>query len=240
MPVPGHAAALPGHGRAGVDWGSLHAPALPTRQRFTTLPITRPADAPHKAFGSLKALKGYLQQQHKLQFCDICLEGRKVGAAVAADRLAGTSSSRPLQAAVRRCTRAGCRVPALPLPAASPGTPSPPCPLALPCPAAGVHQRAAAVHQGGAGEAHAGRRRGGTHGAGRLQGAPRVQVGAPRCRCPRSAPRHVPQAVLQCVRCKSNAFSWPPGWLGNPLASCQHCVSCVDAYRMPALPACRP
>ncbi|KAL4444334.1 hypothetical protein ABPG75_012071 [Micractinium tetrahymenae] len=35
-------------------------------------------DAPHKTFASLKALKAHLQQQHKLQFCDICLEGRKV------------------------------------------------------------------------------------------------------------------------------------------------------------------
>ncbi|PRW56692.1 LIM domain and RING finger isoform A [Chlorella sorokiniana] len=35
-------------------------------------------DAPHKVFASLPALKSYLAKQHKLQFCDICLEGRKV------------------------------------------------------------------------------------------------------------------------------------------------------------------
>jgi hypothetical protein len=38
-----------------------------------------PADGPHKTFATLKSLKMFLQQQHKLQFCDICLEGRKVG-----------------------------------------------------------------------------------------------------------------------------------------------------------------
>ena len=37
------------------------------------------ADAPHKTFASLPALKTYLHKQHKLSFCDICLEGRKVG-----------------------------------------------------------------------------------------------------------------------------------------------------------------
>lgn len=35
-------------------------------------------DAPHKTFASLPALKTYLHKQHKLSFCDICLEGRKV------------------------------------------------------------------------------------------------------------------------------------------------------------------
>ena len=38
------------------------------------------ADAPHKTFATLKSLKMFLQQQHRLQFCDICLEGRKVRA----------------------------------------------------------------------------------------------------------------------------------------------------------------
>ncbi|KAL4858640.1 E3 ubiquitin-protein ligase hel2 [Chlorella vulgaris] len=37
-----------------------------------------PGDAPHKPFPSLRALKAHLMQQHKLGFCDICLEGRKV------------------------------------------------------------------------------------------------------------------------------------------------------------------
>ena len=42
-------------------------------------PRAAAADAPHKVFGSLRGLKDHLLKNHKLQFCDICLEGRKVG-----------------------------------------------------------------------------------------------------------------------------------------------------------------
>jgi E3 ubiquitin-protein ligase ZNF598 len=35
-------------------------------------------DGQGKTFNSLRVLKAHLQQQHKLHFCDICLEGRKV------------------------------------------------------------------------------------------------------------------------------------------------------------------
>lgn len=41
------------------------------------------ADTPHKTFGTLKELKAHLAQVHRLHFCDICLEGRKVGWGIA-------------------------------------------------------------------------------------------------------------------------------------------------------------
>ena len=49
----------------------------PTPRPWPLAPCCR-ADAPHKSFASLAALKSFLHKQHKLQFCDICLEGRKV------------------------------------------------------------------------------------------------------------------------------------------------------------------
>jgi hypothetical protein len=42
------------------------------------LPPSRPPPRRHKSFRNLQQLKQHLQQHHNLQFCNICLEGRKV------------------------------------------------------------------------------------------------------------------------------------------------------------------
>lgn len=62
-----------------MPWRAVLLTNLSYHRPAPTSPTPPAADAPHKTFATLPALKSYLSKQHKLQFCDICLEGRKVG-----------------------------------------------------------------------------------------------------------------------------------------------------------------
>lgn len=108
----------------------------------------------HRTFNSLNALKRHLQQLHKLQFCEICLEGRKVWVIACGQKL-------PLLLSMQQRGRWF-------------GPEAPDC-RAL-TQNAGLHFRAAAVRPHAAGSPHEERGRGGADGGERVQGAPRVQA----------------------------------------------------------------
>lgn len=62
----------------------LLAPLQASRNPFFQRVLLSPPPLPrrHRTFKSLQQLKQHLQQKHNLQFCGICLEGRKVGQGV--------------------------------------------------------------------------------------------------------------------------------------------------------------
>jgi hypothetical protein len=120
--------------------------ATPSRRKLIS--CTHPRLAPrgrslHEApsFSTVEQLKRQVDMQLKLQFCDICLDSRKVRAA-----------ARGPAALPGRCC-APCRLPAALLGRGRPGART----RAMAA-AAGVCVRAAAVQQGGPGQAHEGAR----------------------------------------------------------------------------------